>query len=122
MTAMEALRRNVVFRRAKSRISQSDLAERANVARQTISKIESGSGDVTVSVLEKIARVLECSIEQLFDTGSAHTDERALGRRAKSSSSEYVNARELLDAIDEANAARYSRAGRPKKVDRKTSP
>ncbi len=53
MTAMEALRRNVVYKRAEHRISQIDLAQRASVARQTISKIESGNGNVTVDILEK---------------------------------------------------------------------
>jgi transcriptional regulator with XRE-family HTH domain len=118
MTAMEALRRNVVYKRAEHRISQTDLAERARVARQTISKIESGktNGNVTVEVLEKIALVLGCDVSELFDPRCIRIDDNELERRANAASSEFVNAHDLLDAIDEANEVRYSRAGRPKAV------
>jgi transcriptional regulator with XRE-family HTH domain len=121
MNAMEALRRNVVFKRAEHGISQSDLAERASVARQTISKIESGRGDVTVSILEKIAVVLGCGVDELFEPRCLRVDDAELERRANSPRGDFVSARALLTAIDEANEIRYSRAGRPKTVDRRTS-
>ncbi len=118
MNAMEALRRNVVFKRAEHQISQSDLAEKASVARQTVSKIESGDGNVTVQVLEKIAAVLRCSVSGLFESRSGPADDAELVRRASAPASEFVDAHALLDAIDEANEVRYSRAGRPKTVER----
>lgn len=121
MTAMEALQRNVVYKRAEHRLSQSDLAERASVARQTISKIESGHGNVTVEVLEKIATVLGCGIDELFDQRIRRVDDAELERRAGAPRSDFVNADAVLDAIEEANEVRYSRAGRPKSVDRRTS-
>ncbi len=122
MTAMEALRRNVVYKRAEHRISQIDLAQRASVARQTISKIEYGNGNVTVDILEKIAVVLGCGVDQLFEPCCVRVDDDELARRANAPRSEFVDAHALLDAIDEANEVRYSRAGRRKAVGRKPSP
>lgn len=122
MSAMEVLQRNVVFMRAEHGISQADLASRASVARQTISKIESGRGNVTVDVLERIASVLRCEINELFEQRSRRCDDAELDRRAKSQRGDFVDARTLLGAIDEANEARYSRAGRPKTMDRKSPP
>lgn len=121
MNAMEALRRNVVFKRAEHGISQVDLAQRASVARQTISKIESGHGNVTVETLERIAAVLGCGVDQLFEPGCVRVDDDELVRRASAPRTEFIDAEKLLDAIDEANEIRYSRAGRPKTVDRKAA-
>src|SRR5258708_19597 len=115
-TAMEALRLNVVYKRAEHRISQSDLAHRSHIARQTLYKIESGQGNVTVEVLEKIATVLGCGVDELFEPRRLNVDDAELARRANAPQSEFVNAYDLLDAIDEANKVRYSRAGRPRSV------
>ena len=120
--AMEVLRRNVVFKRAQRGLSQVELAKRASVARQTISKVECGEGDVTVGVLEKLARVLACEVRDLFDCRPTAADESELQRRAKAPAAEFIDADALLNAIDEANEIRYSRAGRPKAVARKTVP
>lgn len=117
--AMEVLRRNVVLKRAQRGLSQVELAKRASVARQTISKVESGEGDVTVGVLEKLARVLRCDVRDLFECRTTAADDAELQRRAKAPASDFVDAGALLDAIDEANEVRYSRAGRPKTVARK---
>lgn len=119
--AMEVLRRNVVCKRAQRGLSQVELAKRASVARQTISKVESGEGDVTVGILEKLARVLRCEVRDLFECRTPATDDAELQRRAKAPPSEFVDADAFLDAIDEANEVRYSRAGRPKAVARKAS-
>jgi transcriptional regulator with XRE-family HTH domain len=121
VNAMEALRRNVVLKRAEHQISQSDLAEKAGVARQTVSKIESGDGNVTVQVIEKIASVLGCAFSELFVPRSGPADDAELERRANAPASEFVHAHALLDAIDEANEVRYSRAGRPKALGRSVS-
>jgi transcriptional regulator with XRE-family HTH domain len=121
LNAMEALRRNVVLKRAEHQISQSDLAEKASVARQTVSKIESGEGTVTVQVLEKIAAVFGCDVSELFEARSGPADDVELARRANAPASEFVDAHALLDAIDEANEVRYSRAGRPRALENTVS-
>lgn len=118
-SAMEDLRRNVIFQRAERGLSQSELAARASIARQTISKVESGDGNVTIAVLEKIAQVLGCTVKDLFEHPRVSVSSKELERRAKAPSSDFIDAQTLLDAIDEANEVRYSRAGRPKDVARK---
>jgi transcriptional regulator with XRE-family HTH domain len=123
-SAMEVLRRNVVYKRAQHGFSQSVLAERAKVARQTVSKIESGSGGrtVTVEVLEKIAIVLGCRVDQLFDPCCVHVDASELQRRANAPNGDFIDGFALLNAIDEANhEIRYSPAGRRKAVGNKTT-
>lgn len=115
----EVLSRNVVYGRAKRRISQYELARRAKVARATISGIEMGTANPTVLVLEKIARVLHCRVEELFAARPVRVDDAELQRRANAPRTEFVNARALLDAIDEANEVRYSPAGRRKTMDRR---
>lgn len=112
MSATQLLRRNVVQKRAELQISQVVLATRAKVSRATISKIEQGDGNVTVSMLEKIATVLGCGIDDLFEPRCLRADDAELERRANAPKGEFVDARALIDAIEEANEARYSNAGR----------
>lgn len=112
MNAMEALRRNVVRKRAESHLSQAALAHRAGVSRPTISKIEQGDSNVTVGSLEKIAVVLGCTLDQLFEPRAIRCDDAELERRLNTPRSEFIDARTLVEAIDEANEARYSKAGR----------
>jgi len=122
MNAMQILSSNVLHKRAERRLSQSELAKRARVARQTISKIESGHGDVTVNVVARVAAVLGCGIDELFTPRLARVDDTELARRADAPSTDFIDARILLSAIDEAHQMRYSRAGRPKALDRRLSP
>lgn len=119
--AMQALRCNLLINRAKHGLSQSDLAMRADVARQTISKLESGEGDVKVSVLERIARVFGCRVCELLQLqlDSKQVDDAELQRRAKTPQSEFIDADRLFAAIDEST--RYSRAGRPRSVAHKAA-
>jgi transcriptional regulator with XRE-family HTH domain len=115
--ALEVLGGNVVVARARARISQVELAERSGLSRATISKIENGSGDVNVGSLELLANALGCSIADLFAFDSEDiVDDRELGRRANLSDDAFIDARELLDAVEEAGGRdrRYSRAGRPR--------
>ena len=121
MTAMETLRKNVVRKRAEKSVSQSTLADRAGVSRPTISKIEQGDGNVTVAILERIATVLGCTLEQLFERDAELCDELDLTRRANAPDSEFVDGRALLAAIDEANESRFSRRGRRRAVDRQVA-
>lgn len=111
---MEALRRNVLVKRAQSHLSQAELAKRADVSRAIVSKIEQGNGNVTVASLEKIAAVLGCELAELFAPRHARAGDAELERRAGTPRSEFVDARRLLEAIDEANETRYSKAGRPR--------
>lgn len=52
--------------RAERRWSQSDLAERLDVSRQTVNAIETGKYDPSLSLAFKIAQVFEQPIEQIF--------------------------------------------------------
>ncbi|HEY0396533.1 MAG TPA: helix-turn-helix transcriptional regulator [Candidatus Elarobacter sp.] len=116
--ALEALRVNVVVGRARCRLSQSQLAERAGVSRPTISRIERGSGDVGVDVVQRIADALDVSVAQLFEpTTDELVDDDELVRRAATPADQFIDADALFDAIDEAAGRpirRYSRAGRPR--------
>ena len=52
--------------RAERQWSQSDLAERLNVSRQTINAIETGKYDPSLPLAFKIAQLFERPIEQIF--------------------------------------------------------
>ena len=114
--ALEVLRANIIFGRAWAQLSQEALAERAGISRPTISRIERGIGDVGIEVVQRIADALGVPVHELFISPSAGpvTDDE-LARRAADPASEYVHARAVLAAIDEAArpVERYSRAGRP---------
>jgi len=120
-SALETLRVNLIVERARARFSQTELAQRAGVARPTISRIERAVGDVGVDVVDRIASALGVTVASLFipvDTRPA--DDDAIARRAAAPASEYSSIRDLLAAIDESAAAesgakpheRYSKAGR----------
>jgi transcriptional regulator with XRE-family HTH domain len=117
--ALEALRANVIVGRAKARLSQEQLAERARVSRPTISRIERAAGHVGVDVVERIAEALSTTVADLFVPASdGRVGDDELARRAAAPAAEFVDARALLDAADEAagrgpNLDRYSKAGRP---------
>ena len=52
--------------RASARMTQSQLAERSGVSRQTISDIETGKHDPTISVALLLARALGVKVDNLF--------------------------------------------------------
>lgn len=111
-TAMGTVRNNVVRKRAELQLSQSALALRSRVSRPTISKIEQGDANVTIAMLEKIAVVLGCSVNELFEPRPARADGAEIKRRANAPESEFIDARALSRAIQEATKVRYSNAGR----------
>jgi len=117
--ALETLRANIIVGRARARLSQQDLAERAGISRPTISRIERGVvSDVGIDVVQRIADALETTVADLVTPAlSGNVDDDEIVRRAAAPDSAFVDARALLDAIDEAAgrpiAERYSRAGRP---------
>lgn len=118
--ALEALRVNVIVGRARARLSQAELAERANVSRQTISRIERAATDVGIEVVERIAIALGTTIGDLVvPLAEERLDDDELARRAATPREDYIDARALLGAIDEAagrttgrEIERFSRAGR----------
>jgi transcriptional regulator with XRE-family HTH domain len=117
-TILEVLRGNLIFRRARARLSQEELAERAGVSRPTISRIERAACDVGVETVERIAIALGVPVADLFvPARRGRVDDDELERRLADPESEFVDAFDLLDAIDEAaEPERYSRAGRPPMV------
>ena len=120
MNAANILRRNLVTRRAELRLSQAALADRARISRATLSKIEQGDGNITIAKLEKIAAVLGCRLDEMFAPRDSRLDGAEIHRRAAAANSEFVDARALEGAIEEAIAARYSNAGRrPAKMGRR---
>ena len=52
--------------RTAARMTQSQLAERAGVSRQTISDIETGKHDPTITVALLLARALGVKVDNLF--------------------------------------------------------
>jgi putative transcriptional regulator len=56
--------------RAENNWSQTDLAERLGVSRQTIHAIEAGKYDPSLPLAFKIARLFQMKIEDIFDPGN----------------------------------------------------
>ena len=52
--------------RARYRLSQTELGHLADVSRQTISLIERGDYNPSVTLALKLAKILNASVEQLF--------------------------------------------------------
>jgi putative transcriptional regulator len=52
--------------RAKADVTQEELAEELDVARQTINAIERGRYDPSLELAFKLARYFDCSIEEIF--------------------------------------------------------
>ena len=52
--------------RAEREWSQSDLAERVGVSRQTINALETGRYDPSLPLAFKLARLFRCPIESIF--------------------------------------------------------
>lgn len=52
--------------RARYRLSQTELGNLADVSRQTISLIERGDCNPSVTLALKLAKILNASVEQLF--------------------------------------------------------
>lgn len=114
--ARNALRYNLVFRRAKLRLSQSALSERAAVSRPLVSDIEHGRANVTLDVIERLAVALETSVPDLLTPVRAGASDDDLERRSGEGLEAYVGARDFLAALDGEPAAeepvRYSKRGR----------
>ncbi|MGH7707765.1 MAG: helix-turn-helix transcriptional regulator [Vulcanimicrobiaceae bacterium] len=117
LPALEALRVNVIIGRARARLSQEELANRAGISRPTVSRIERAAADVGIEIVQRIADALGIAVADLFlPTRDDRVDNDELAARAVAPDSEFIDARAVLDAVDEAAGRpieRYSRAGRP---------
>lgn len=117
LPALEALRVNVIIGRARARLSQEQLAERAGVSRPTVSRIERGAADVGIEVVQQIADALGVAVSELFvPAGDDRLDDSEIAARLDTGEDEFIDARAVLEAVDEAagrEIERYSRAGRP---------
>ena len=60
------MKNNLKELRQKEQISQDDLASILRVSRQTINSIEKGKFDPSLSLVYKLLKVLECSLNELF--------------------------------------------------------
>ena len=58
---------NVVYDRKKKRLSQTQLAELADIHRTYVSAIELGKVSVSFDVLFRLAQVLEVPVSKLFE-------------------------------------------------------
>lgn len=59
-------------RRSVAGWSQSDLAARAGVTRQTIISLEKGRFDPSIGLAFKLAQIFGCAIEDIFFPGPKH--------------------------------------------------
>ena len=55
--------------RAERNWSQAELGGRIGVSRQAINAIETGKHDPSLPLAFKLARLFDCTIEQIFDDG-----------------------------------------------------
>jgi len=114
--AAEVLRANLIIERARSRISQQQLAERSGVSRPTISRIERAAGDVTLDVIERLARALHVPVHALFTPPPQGPTSRAeIERRATAPDSEFVDADAFDAALDEAEGRTSRRSSRTRR-------
>ncbi|MEV4887211.1 putative transcriptional regulator [Chitinophaga ginsengisegetis] len=60
------MKNTIKVERAKQNITQGELAEKANVSRQTINAIELGKFIPSTLLALKIARIFGTTVEQLF--------------------------------------------------------
>ena len=58
---------NVVYYRKKKRLSQTQLAELADIHRTYVSSIELGKVSVSFDILFKLSEVLEVPVSKLFE-------------------------------------------------------
>lgn len=84
---MESVQRTVAQKvkafRKRSGISQTELAEKCNVSKSLISKIEANKATIHLDLLMNMARVLEVSLYELLEDASLATKKKATIVREK---------------------------------------
>jgi transcriptional regulator with XRE-family HTH domain len=68
---METWRKNFIAYRERAGLSPSDLARKSNVSTSMISLIESGGRAGKKSLMEKLAKALDCSYSDIFSEDEA---------------------------------------------------
>lgn len=53
--------------RAESNLTQSDLAKKVMVSRQTVNAIEKGKFDPSLSLAFRLANLFSCKVEDIFE-------------------------------------------------------
>jgi len=61
------MKNNIRVERARARMSQQELAEKAGVIRQTIAAIEQGRFNPSTVLALKIAHIFGLTVEQIFE-------------------------------------------------------
>ncbi|AKI97063.1 helix-turn-helix transcriptional regulator [Kosmotoga pacifica] len=64
------------FRVKRGDLTQEELAVKVNVSRQTIIAVEKGKFNPSVKLALKLAKVLNCSVEELFTLEEGDWDDR----------------------------------------------
>ena len=117
--AKELLAANIVMLRARQKMSQSALADLAQISRPTVSNIERAEISTTVEIVEKLARALCVPAWRLFF--DAYTSEfldltelRELASQRHLG--EGIEATSAIEAVTDTipTPARYSNAGAPR--------
>jgi transcriptional regulator with XRE-family HTH domain len=104
-SASEILSANLIVARAKAGLTQAQLADASGVARQTISGLERGTANISVTNLERIANALDIPIDRLFTPPfTGVVDGAEIARRRALPRTEYIGARQLHAAIKESTA------------------
>lgn len=67
MTIAKIIGKKIASLRKSKRISQAELADLADLDRSFISEIENGKKNISINVLEKIARALDTTMAKLLD-------------------------------------------------------
>jgi transcriptional regulator with XRE-family HTH domain len=110
------LRAHLICERARKRFSQAELAKRANVARYTVVRLESGEEtNPRLEILARLAAALDVPLHVLLEPIDPPVDasDAELVRRLQTPRSEYIDADDLFAALDEATGTgRYSKRGR----------
>jgi len=65
----------VAVARRRRKLSQRQFAERAQIDRARLSRIEAGKGDVTIEIQWRIARALGMTVPQLWEKAAAEDRE-----------------------------------------------
>jgi len=66
MNINEQIGRRIKVRRVELGMTQGELAEKLSVGQSNLSYIERGKRDVSLSLLDEIARALKCKPEDFF--------------------------------------------------------
>jgi len=66
MAPIEKIAMRIKALRAKRKITQAELAERAGISHGYLARLETGRQDPTITTLEKLAKALKVPVEKLL--------------------------------------------------------